>query len=94
VVVASASRIPTARSALRPLTVGEPRADRATRRDAVPAQVHASAPGEAVRLLDKARVRITDLSLHRPSLDDVFLALTGRGAEEAAREAAQEDGAA
>jgi len=32
--------------------------------------------------------------LHRPSLDDVFLALTGRGAEEAAREAAQEDGAA
>jgi len=94
VVVASASRIPTAIRALRPLTVGEPRADRETRRVAVPVQGDASALVEAVRLLDKARVRITDLSLHRPSLDDVFLALTGRGAEEAAREAAQEDGAA
>jgi len=39
---------------------------------------------EAVRHLDRARVKIDDLILHRPSLDDVFFALTGRKAEEAA----------
>ena len=37
---------------------------------------------ETVRTLDAAGVRIDDLSLRRASLDDVFLALTGRSAEE------------
>jgi ABC-2 type transport system ATP-binding protein len=32
---------------------------------------------EAVRALDTANVAVADLALHRPSLDDVFLALTG-----------------
>ena len=34
-----------------------------------------------VRELDDAGVRLDDLALHRPTLDDVFLALTGRAAE-------------
>jgi ABC-2 type transport system ATP-binding protein len=34
-----------------------------------------------VRELDDAGVQLDDLSLHRPTLDDVFLALTGRAAE-------------
>jgi ABC-2 type transport system ATP-binding protein len=34
-----------------------------------------------VRELDEAGVQLDDLSLHRPTLDDVFLALTGRAAE-------------
>lgn len=33
---------------------------------------------EALRLLDASGIAIDDISLHRPSLDDVFLALTGR----------------
>jgi len=37
---------------------------------------------EAVRALDAADVQIKGLSLRRPSLDDVFLALTGHAAEE------------
>jgi ABC-2 type transport system ATP-binding protein len=37
---------------------------------------------EAVRSLDEAGVEVVDLALHRPSLDNVFLALTGHGAEE------------
>ncbi len=37
---------------------------------------------EAVRGLDGAGVQITGLTLRRPSLDDVFLALTGHAAEE------------
>ena len=37
---------------------------------------------EAVRRLDDAGVGVDDLVLRRPTLDDVFLALTGRVAEE------------
>jgi ABC-2 type transport system ATP-binding protein len=36
----------------------------------------------AVRRLDNAGVGIDDISLRRPTLDDVFIALTGRAAEE------------
>jgi ABC-2 type transport system ATP-binding protein len=38
---------------------------------------------DVVRRLDDAAVKIADLALHRPTLDDVFLSLTGHGAEEA-----------
>ncbi len=38
---------------------------------------------EAVRLLSDAGVGVDDLTLRRPTLDDVFLALTGHAAEEA-----------
>jgi ABC-2 type transport system ATP-binding protein len=37
---------------------------------------------EAVRRLDDAGVGIEDISLRRPTLDDVFIALTGHAAEE------------
>jgi ABC-2 type transport system ATP-binding protein len=36
---------------------------------------------EAVRRLDEAGVGVDDLTLRRPTLDDVFLSLTGRAAE-------------
>jgi ABC-2 type transport system ATP-binding protein len=39
---------------------------------------------DTVRLLDAAGIAIGDLSLRKPTLDDVFLTLTGRSAEEAA----------
>jgi ABC-2 type transport system ATP-binding protein len=38
---------------------------------------------EAVRRLDGAGVAIEDLATRRPTLDDVFLTLTGHGAQEA-----------
>jgi ABC-2 type transport system ATP-binding protein len=37
---------------------------------------------EAVRALDAAGVPIDDVVLRRPTLDDVFLSLTGHAAEE------------
>jgi ABC-2 type transport system ATP-binding protein len=43
---------------------------------------HEGAIVEAVRRLDAAGVGVDDLALRRPTLDDVFLALTGRVAEE------------
>jgi ABC-2 type transport system ATP-binding protein len=45
---------------------------------------------DVVRRLDDASVKLADLALHRPTLDDVFLSLTGHGAEEA--EAAASNG--
>jgi oleandomycin transport system ATP-binding protein len=41
-----------------------------------------SALGQAVRRLDDAGIGIEDLSLRRPSLDEVFLAITGHLAED------------
>jgi ABC-2 type transport system ATP-binding protein len=43
---------------------------------------------DAVRSLDAATVKTKGLALRRPSLDDVFLALTGHAAEEQEQEAA------
>jgi ABC-2 type transport system ATP-binding protein len=42
----------------------------------------ASELADVVRRLDEAGVQVDDLALRRPTLDDVFLALTGRVAEE------------
>jgi hypothetical protein len=36
---------------------------------------------EIVRILDRADLRVETLQLHQPSLDDVFLAKTGRKLE-------------
>ncbi len=41
---------------------------------------------EAVRRLDEAGVGVDDIALRRPTLDDVFLALTGHAAEEESAE--------
>jgi ABC-2 type transport system ATP-binding protein len=49
----------------------------------VPLEHRSGAIAEAVRRLDQAGVGIDDVALHRPTLDDVFLALTGHSAEEA-----------
>jgi ABC-2 type transport system ATP-binding protein len=54
-------------------------------------RIHAGTDGtgvvfEAVRRLDESKVWIADLALHKPTLDDVFLQLTGRPAEEVEEE--------
>jgi ABC-2 type transport system ATP-binding protein len=35
-----------------------------------------------VRVLDEVGIVVDDVQIHQPSLDDVFFALTGRGAED------------
>jgi ABC-2 type transport system ATP-binding protein len=48
---------------------------------------------EAVRRLDDEGIKLADIALRRPTLDDVFLALTGHAAEEAAADGqVEEDG--
>jgi ABC-2 type transport system ATP-binding protein len=43
---------------------------------------------EALRALDDAKIHPLDIGLRRPSLDDVFLSLTGHVAEEISAEPA------
>ena len=52
----------------------------------VPVRERSGAIAEAVRRLDTAGVGIDDLVLRRPTLDDVFISLTGHAAEEIADE--------
>jgi ABC-2 type transport system ATP-binding protein len=48
---------------------------------------------EAVRRLSEAGIGVDDLALRRPTLDEVFLALTGRAAEDPDQTEEQEDAA-
>jgi ABC-2 type transport system ATP-binding protein len=67
---------------------GEPTVDVDSQLIKIPVGVDGStALVETVRRLDDAKVKIADIALHRPTLDDVFLKLTGHGAEDAEAEA-------
>ncbi len=68
--------------ALAPYGDGEARVDDERRRVILPITDGASRLIEVVRNLDAAHVPLDDLGLRRPTLDDVFLALTGRAAED------------
>ena len=88
VVVAETGQIPAALAELAGMGVGAPQVDEITRRISVPAgDAGPAVLAETVRRLDSARVVFTDLAMRRPTLDDVFLSLTGHGAEEAPAEA-------
>ena len=52
---------------------------------------HSGVIAQAVRRLDDAGVGIDDIALRRPTLDDVFLALTGHAAEEEPAEESPEE---
>jgi len=82
VTVASPRKLTTAVKALADVAAGEPHINKRTNHVTVPVLDGASVLVDAVRRLDRARVKIDDLSLRRPSLDDVFFGLTGRAAEE------------
>ncbi|HZT66470.1 MAG TPA: ATP-binding cassette domain-containing protein [Acidimicrobiales bacterium] len=83
--VPDASRLGDAVAAVAGLTDGDPFTDQETGKVSVSIGDRGSeALIEVVRRLDAAAVEIAGLSLRRPSLDDVFLALTGHAAEESA----------
>ncbi len=58
--------------------------DEHTRRLTVPSHGGAERLVQVVRDFDEAGIEIDDIGLRRPTLDDVFLALTGHAAERAA----------
>lgn len=72
---------PAARAVDR-LGVAEPVIDQDARQVSVQVSDKSTALPEAVRLLDEAGIAIDDLALRRPTLDEVFLHLTGRYVEQ------------
>jgi ABC-2 type transport system ATP-binding protein len=78
------SRVGTATGALFGLGSGGAQVEKEAARITIPAgQDGATVVTETVRRLDAAGIQISDVALRRPTLDDVFLALTGHGAEDA-----------
>lgn len=59
----------------------EPRPDPDTGIVTMPVKGDASILVDVIRQLDTAQLKLRDIMLRRPSLDDVFLKLTGHGAE-------------
>jgi ABC-2 type transport system ATP-binding protein len=82
--VAPQSDLATARDVLARLADGPPHLDAAQRSVEAPVVGGARRMPEIVRELDAAGVLLDDLGIRRPSLDDVFLTLTGRAAVSAA----------
>ena len=83
VVVRDRSDIGRAVEALRRDADGEITVDEHTRRLIAPVNGGAKRLVQVVRDLDELGVSIDDITLRRPTLDDVFLALTGHAAAEA-----------
>ena len=73
------SRCEAASTALATMADGRPSLEDTTLR--VPLRTRAGAIAEAVRRLDDRGIGIDDIALRTPTLDDVFLTLTGRVAE-------------
>jgi len=82
--VAAESDLAAARNVLGRIADGLPHVDPAARTVEAPVVGGARRMPEIVRELDAAGVLLDDLGIRRPSLDDVFLTLTGRAADDAA----------
>ncbi|GIG68536.1 ATP-binding cassette domain-containing protein [Phytomonospora endophytica] len=73
-------------SAVAALGLADYTIDDAAHRVVVPVADGTEALFEAVRRLDAAKIKPADIGVHRPTLDDVFLKLTGRPAEDETEE--------
>ncbi|MGD9483548.1 ATP-binding cassette domain-containing protein [Streptomyces sp. TRM70308] len=80
VVVHERDRIEDARRILVPQGKGEVSLDQHTRRLTVPVSGGAKLLAEVIRDLDASGIEIDDIGLRRPTLDDVFISLTGHAA--------------
>jgi ABC-2 type transport system ATP-binding protein len=81
--VPDAAAVPKALAAVAQVGESEPHVDETTGRISVPVGAGGSdALVAAVRALDAAALQVQGLTIRRPSLDDVFLAVTGHAAEE------------
>ena len=88
VTVSDPGRLADARDLLEPLGSSPATLDEQVRRLVVPVTGGAAALTDGLRLLDSAAIAIDDVGLRRPTLDDVFLSLTGRSTDTTDEQAA------
>ncbi|GHH77490.1 daunorubicin resistance protein DrrA family ABC transporter ATP-binding protein [Streptomyces sulfonofaciens] len=93
VVVHDREHITTAAGLLEGFGKGAAAVEEHTRKLTVPVAGGAKLLAEIIRELDARGIEIDDIGLRRPTLDDVFISLTGHAAEEAARNT-EDEGAA
>jgi ABC-2 type transport system ATP-binding protein len=86
-VVATDDQVPTARDAVGSVAIGDVTVDVGARRVTAPVDDGPGALRAALRHLDGGDVELVDVGLRRPTLDDVFLTLTGTRAVPEAAEA-------
>ncbi|CAN5441413.1 daunorubicin resistance protein DrrA family ABC transporter ATP-binding protein [soil metagenome] len=87
-VVQQASDVPLARSVLAELAVGEVQVDEHSRKLTAPVTGGTGVLMAALGRLDANGIALLDFGLRRPTLDDVFLTLTGHAAEPTATDSA------
>jgi ABC-2 type transport system ATP-binding protein len=83
-VVDTAAQVDPARALLAELAVGEVVVEQHSRRLVAPVSGGGQVLVEVLRRLDGAGLTVLDVALRRPTLDDVFLTLTGHAAEDTA----------
>jgi ABC-2 type transport system ATP-binding protein len=91
IVVAAAADLTRARGVLSELIHSTVDVDNHSRRLTAPVSGGAGVLMEALRRLDAERITLSDVALRRPTLDDVFLTLTGRPSEELERAGEPDD---
>ena len=74
--------LPAAQRVLEAIAEAPGRVDHETRHASVPLAAHDGVLTRVIRELDAAEVRVDDIGFRRPTLDEVFLTLTGHPAEE------------
>ena len=82
VVVHQSDQLPSATAVIGRVTGADPEVDRDTRRISAPVADRVAALTEVVRGLDDAGITVEDIALRRPTLDEVFLHLTGHHADQ------------
>ncbi|HSP66019.1 MAG TPA: ATP-binding cassette domain-containing protein [Candidatus Deferrimicrobium sp.] len=92
IVLGAGVDLASARTLLQQLAAGEVVLDEHARHFVVPVKGGSQVLVEALRRLDALGAQVVDISLRRPTLDDVFLTLTGHAAEDAPSEAALNKG--
>jgi ABC-2 type transport system ATP-binding protein len=90
IAVGAGADLPAARALLQQLGSGDVVVDEHTRRLTAPVTGGAGVLMEALRGLDALHIAVVDIALRRPTLEDVFLTLTGHStAEDAAVDGAR-----
>jgi len=84
VIVSSVGELADVQRALGSLAVGDVAVDEQSRTVTVPVTGGPPALSEALKRLEEEAVQVLEIGLRRPTMDDVFLALTGHAAEEIA----------
>lgn len=89
-VLANAADLPPAQAILSGFSVGEVQVDEQTRRLTAAVTGGADVLRHVLQRLSEANISVVDVGLRRPTLDDVFLSLTGHHAEEVEESTADE----